>query len=703
MLQLSYSQLKLFLSCPLEYYYKYVLKLPEKDTETKWTDFGKGVHEVLEDYYSQKNIDWQKNLIDKYEKYNLKDRMNFDLFKKNVMNGISLGIEPTHLEKKFLIDVTNQITFLGYMDVLNIEDDYILDWKTGKYSKDKEDDYKSQLLCYAWMFYRTYNRVPQICSLFFTEAGHKIDFTFTEEQIIKFENFVKVKAFEIIRKKALDKKAHLWGNELGYFSGYHYLNNLEELSFTIEIRNNYCFLSGAISPLLIEGLDRETRFDLPNKHFIQKAVMEKRGYIKDIDEIGRVHLFDKRLCKFSLGLISKVKDIINQYCEYKKAKANINIIDLRNQNVHNNKLNLPDKLLTEKELREYQLSAISSFLRSEGLGFLEVATGGGKTLITAEIIRRLNTKTLWIIDKKELLNQTKEEFEKVLGVEIGVIGEGKFEPKDITVATIQSLNVKVKNMEPITLKYLSSINFAIVDESHHSSCESYSNVFKALVNTKYRLGTTATAQRDDGKEPVMFSLLGPILYSIKSDELIDKGFLVKPKIKFYEVIEKLGKSESYSDEYSIGIAENSERNELITRIVREHIDKKILIIVKLVNHGTYLNEKIENSFYIHGSLDNNLRKQYFDNFKLCKKGILIATSSIASEGLDIPDLQMIINVSANKSDVKSIQALGRILRKIEGKEEAHYIDFFDKGRFGRKHSWARINIFKEQGYEVEIK
>ncbi len=72
-------------------------------------------------------------------------------------------------------------------------------------------------------------------------------------------------------------------------------------------------------------------------------------------------------------------------------------------------------------------------------------------------------------------------------------------------------------MDPKTLNYLSSINFAIVDESHHCGAEGYVNVFKALVNTKYRLGTTATAQREDGKAPVMFSLLGPVIYSIKSD------------------------------------------------------------------------------------------------------------------------------------------------------------------------------------------
>ncbi len=95
MLQLSYSQLKLFISSPLDYFYRYVKKYPEKNNETKWLDFGNGVHEGLEEYYDKSNLDWQNNALIKWKKYKLEGRMNYVEFKKNIIHGITLNIQPT--------------------------------------------------------------------------------------------------------------------------------------------------------------------------------------------------------------------------------------------------------------------------------------------------------------------------------------------------------------------------------------------------------------------------------------------------------------------------------------------------------------------------------------------------------------------------------------------------------------------------------
>ena len=90
----------------------------------------------------------------------------------------------------------------------------------------------------------------------------------------------------------------------------------------------------------------------------------------------------------------------------------------------------------------------------------------------------------------------------------------------------------------------------------------------------------------------------------------------------------------------------------------------------------------------------------FAGFKACKSGILIMTQSIAAEGLDIPDLDIIINAAANKGDVKSIQVLGRVLRIFGGKSEAKYIDFVDAGYHTSGHSLQRMEAFRKQGHTV---
>jgi superfamily II DNA or RNA helicase len=91
-----------------------------------------------------------------------------------------------------------------------------------------------------------------------------------------------------------------------------------------------------------------------------------------------------------------------------------------------------------------------------------------------------------------------------------------------------------------------------------------------------------------------------------------------------------------------------------------------------------------------------------EDFREGKINVLIGTLSIFAEGIDIPDLDVIINASGNKGDVKSIQVLGRVLRTFKEKNEALYYDFLDRGVHTRKHSHKRIKILQKQGYEIKI-
>lgn len=708
MMRFSHSQLKLKKGCDRAYFYKYIMKLKEKEVETKWVDFGKAMHSVLEELYSKKNIDWQQNILDKWKEFKLEGRMDYNSFRTHVINGIMLNPNLTSVEKKIFLRIKNKYHFVGFLDIVDFDNDTILDWKSGTYSADKADDYKEQLVCYSYLYYRYTGRFPKKVSLFFNKTGKKVDYIIgtdiSQKEILDYEDFVLKVGDEIELKKALGLHEKHWPQNFNscFFCGYKYMCNSKEneMNFRIIIKNNFCFLEGNTSSFLLEGIDRATKFDLPNKFRIQKAIQERNDGRRpaNYNDIGTIHLFHKTHKMFSLGLLNKIKKLLEDYCNHIGKNLKLEIVDLREREVLNKKLGImPEKLITDKELRDYQIEAIEAYIHSGGLGYIEAATGSGKTMLTAEIIRILDTPTLWIIDKKELLYQTKKEFEKFLGIEIGVIGDGEYNPKDITIATIQTLNSKLSELK----EYLHGINFAIVDEGHHASAESYQKVFKELRNTKYRLGTTGTAKRDDGTAPIMFSLIGDIIYKISAEELIAKGYLIKPNVVFYEVHGN-GKAFEYHDDYKISVSENPYRNILIKKILRENEGKKILIIAKLVEgHGEVLKELLKVP-YIHGSLDSETRKKYMEDFKSQSSGVLMATASIASEGLDIPDLDIIINASANKSDVKSIQALGRILRKIEGKSTAKYIDFIDTGKHTKGHSEGRMEALEKEGHEINI-
>jgi len=90
-------------------------------------------------------------------------------------------------------------------------------------------------------------------------------------------------------------------------------------------------------------------------------------------------------------------------------------------------------------------------------------------------------------------------------------------------------------------------------------------------------------------------------------------------------------------------------------------------------------------------------KQFKEN-----ENCIVMTQSIGAEGLDIPDLDVIINAAANAGNVKSIQVLGRVLRTSEGKDQAVYYDFYDSSKTKKRHSRMRVKAFREQGYAVKI-
>ena len=348
-----------------------------------------------------------------------------------------------------------------------------------------------------------------------------------------------------------------------------------------------------------------------------------------------------------------------------------------------------------KQIRKYQSEAVKVFMDKKQ-GIINIPTGSGKTLIAAEIIRQADTKTLWIIDRKELLQQTKKVLHELLEIPIGEISGDLFDIQDITIATVQSLNSRLFEL----LEYLYTISFVCIDEYHKSAAETYQKVFAKLPNTKYRLGLTATAQRSDGKTPILFSVLGEIIVKITTEELVKLGYLVKPEIRFYNLSGCDYFSTTYIEDYANNIVHNIERNKLIVKLVDKYKDKKILILTKSIPHGKILNKEIPGSAHIHGKARN--REQNMQDFRDNKIRCMVMTVSIGAEGLDIPDLDIIINAGANKNDVKSIQVLGRVLRIFKNKDSALYIDFLDIGRHTRKHSEARIAAFKSEGHEVRV-
>ncbi|MFY4861731.1 TOTE conflict system archaeo-eukaryotic primase domain-containing protein [Aliarcobacter butzleri] len=289
--------------------------------------------------------------------------------------------------------------------------------------------------------------------------------------------------------------------------------------------------------------------------------------------------------------------------------------------------------------------------------------GFGKTLLGAKIFEIRACTTLIVVNKNMLLNQWIERFVDYFGYnkkDIGYLGKGFNKLNgQIDVATMQSL----KN-DP---KIIENYSFVIVDECHHIPALTFEQIIKSFKG-KYILGLSATPNRKDELQPILFQQLGEISYEYKKK----KTHTNKLQIIRTQFV-------SNADNYATIINElciDEDRNNLIVDIIKKNIDRKILLLTDRIEHINVLESLLqkENIDYIsvHGSLN---KKEQVENMNLVKtKSLILATTSYFGEGIDFPHLNTILFATPISYYGRLIQYLGRIGR---GNQECLAIDFLD--------------------------
>jgi len=289
--------------------------------------------------------------------------------------------------------------------------------------------------------------------------------------------------------------------------------------------------------------------------------------------------------------------------------------------------------------------------------------GFGKTLLGAKMFELRACNTLIIVNKNMLLDQWRDRFVDYFNYDkkdIGFLGKSKNKLNGkIDVATMQSL----KNNPDIINEY----SFVIVDECHHIPAITFEQIVKKFFG-KYILGLSATPNRKDGLDPILFQQLGDISYQYKKK----KTFNNKLEIIRTDFI-------SEADNYATLINElcvDEKRNILIVEQIKLHEKRKILILTDRIEHINAL-EKLLNYdkidyVSIHGSMS---KKDQSERIKLVEhKSLILATTSYFGEGIDFPHLNTIIFATPISYYGRLIQYLGRIGR---GNQECLAIDFLD--------------------------
>jgi superfamily II DNA or RNA helicase len=268
--------------------------------------------------------------------------------------------------------------------------------------------------------------------------------------------------------------------------------------------------------------------------------------------------------------------------------------------------------------------------------------------------------------------------------------------KDIVIGMIQSLSMK-----EYPQKMFSSFGLTIVDECHHISSEVFSRTLQKIV-TRCMLGLSATMERKDGLTPVFKMFLGDIVYSEKREEedpVLVKGieFNSKNDEVFDETIYDYRGNPAFSSMIT-KLCSYSHRTEFILSVLKRELeikqDQQIMILAHNRNLLTYLYQAIEKrciatvGYYVGGMKEAELKKSE-------TKKVIVATYSMAAEGLDIKTLSTLI-LATPKTDV--VQAVGRILRVKH--ERPLIIDIVDSHDMFKKQWYKRRAFYLKCKYRV---
>ncbi len=397
---------------------------------------------------------------------------------------------------------------------------------------------------------------------------------------------------------------------------------------------------------------------------------------------GSKMFFSERTGKFGTGLLSSIVEDLEYIGE------DYEVEDTRNPQ------SLNPIELSDIHFRDYQEDLINIALESRGC-IIEAPTGSGKTIVLGGILKALEDMNgLIFFTKKQLLIQTYE-WLKERGFDVGVaFGEGT-DIKPITLCTVQSIHKVIDT-------HLDHSDFIIFDEVHEfSKGKIATKVLKSFPKATYRIGMTATVPKDKMARTTLRSFLGPIISEVDVQGLISDGFLTPPTVTFHRMPEYDNHKyldSTYPEIYEECVIHNDIRNNKIKSLC-DNTKGKILILVKNLKHLEILKGLIPHTMTLEGKDSIELRNKTIEDFKNSDRAILIGTT-IMQTGIDIPEITHLINARGLKSEIATLQALGRALRIHKSKARVFIYDFADQVPYLKQHAAKRKTAYKSLKLDI---
>lgn len=330
----------------------------------------------------------------------------------------------------------------------------------------------------------------------------------------------------------------------------------------------------------------------------------------------------------------------------------------------------------EESDRKYQNECVLAMRKASKVGGIVLAaTGTGKTYIAAKYFHGMHGAAVFIVDELGLLDQARQEISSVLGESVGYIGNMKFKPARITVATVQTLQRHRK--DPKFKSWLQSLKVVIIDELHEMLGKRNHDIVSSI-DPLACFGLTATLQlKKKAVRMRALALCGPVIYTFPYEEGLAKKFLTPAVVIALRIKRSGHKHLDRWEEYDKVIAKSKRHNRIIEKLIRYGIKRKrfILQLVKRPKHVRILSRRLVDIPHktAYGAIkvrDRNAARQELENKSI---RVLIA-NQVFRKGTNIKRLDMIIDAAHLPNENDAQQKLGRGVRLCDGKLGLIYID-----------------------------
>lgn len=435
---------------------------------------------------------------------------------------------------------------------------------------------------------------------------------------------------------------------------------------------------------------------------------------------GNIRLYNRRTQQLYAGLVPYVKE----FAEQRDYDITIDPdLDIEDSFSIKDAEEFYKEIDTAFEPREYQTEAFVKAVRSKRRLILS-PTASGKSFIIYLLTKWYQRPTLVIVPTISLVHQMKGDFVDYGGDEKDIYciqgGVDKNTDSDIVISTWQSIHKMPR-------AWFDRFDVVIGDEAHLYKAKSLTGILEKMPNTPYRFGFTGTLDGTHTHKLVLEGLFGAVHTVITTKELIDQKYLADFKIKalilkYTDPTRQLVKKYTYNEEMDFLMA-CPERNNFIKQLTLSLKGNTLVLYHQVAKHGKILHEIISKAvdenrkvFFIHGGVDGEQREQVRAITEKENDAIIVASYGTFSTGVNIRRLHNVIFASPTKSRIRTLQSIGRGLRKggadeeagIEAKEQATLFDIADdltwktRVNYTLKHFLERMKYYTAEKFPYKV-